>query len=213
MSKTTPSSETAKTRSAPKPLRVLVVDNKSAHLLRLQALITDVLGEVVFRLRDPRAMVDSDMLWADLVVVSGGWGRSIAKNPLTFVRMVQYCVDHQKPTIGICLGAEAIAAYFGATLTEMPVRRVGNVRIFFEDGVHVAMGLQSSELVYEFHKWTVSGVQAPLVTLATSKDGPELYRHATLPLWAMQFHPEVQRGDSQGHAIFSYVIDQLGLGR
>lgn len=192
-------------------MNVLLIDNKSAHLVRLQELIQDTLGEVEFRLRDPRNMSDEEVEWADLIVFSGGWGRSIVKNPQTFTRMVELCVRHQKPTIGICLGAEAIAAYYGSSLSELPVRRVGNVRIFFKDGVDAAMGLEPSVMVYEFHKWVVNEVHHPLVCLATSKDGPELYRHAGLPLWAMQFHPEVLHRNSRGHEIFKYIVSELGL--
>ena len=192
-------------------MHVLVIDNKSAHLQRLQELIQETLGNVEFRLHDPRNMSDHDMEWADLIVFSGGWGRSIVKNPQTFERMVDFCVKHEKPTIGICLGAEAIAAYFGSTLTELPVRRAGNVRIHFKDEAGVEMGLKSSTMVYEFHKWVVSEVHDPLICLADSKDGPELYRHATLPMWGMQFHPEVSRLNSRGHVIFKYIVAQLGL--
>jgi anthranilate/para-aminobenzoate synthase component II len=82
-----PNSVIAKTGSVPKTaqnVHVLLVDNKSAHLMRLQELIRSTLGEVTFQLHDPRDMGDADMEWADLVVFSGGWGRSIVKNPNTF---------------------------------------------------------------------------------------------------------------------------------
>ncbi|HSX15978.1 MAG TPA: gamma-glutamyl-gamma-aminobutyrate hydrolase family protein [Candidatus Saccharimonadales bacterium] len=192
-------------------MNVLLVDNKSAHLVRLKQLIESTFGVVTFRLHDPRDMAPTDVEWADLVVFSGGWGRSIVKNPQTFKRMVDLCVEHRKPTIGICLGAEAIAVYFGSRLSELPVRRVGNVRMHFTDDFHGAAGLEPSVMVYEFHKWTIDTVQPPLIALATSKDGPELFKHTDLPLWGMQFHPEVERLGNKGRAVFEYVASQLRL--
>jgi GMP synthase (glutamine-hydrolysing) len=181
--------------------------------MRLQSLIEDTLGEVEFRLHDPRNMRDADMLWADLVVFSGGWGRSIVRNPDTFNRMVEFCVKHQKPTIGICLGAEAIAAYFGSQLRELPIRRVGNVRIHFESDIDGMIDLSPSVMVYEFHKWVIDAVHSPIINLAKSKDGCELFKHETLPIWGLQFHPEVERLDSKGHLIFANIVAQLGLAK
>jgi GMP synthase-like glutamine amidotransferase len=192
-------------------MRVLIVDNKSAHLEKLRDLIAEKLDEAEFRLKDPRELDDTDMKWAELAVISGGWGRSIVKNPQTFERMVQYLANHKKPTIGICLGAEAIAAYYGSNLTENFVRRVGNVRIHLTEPLAKQLGLGESILAYEFHKWFIPEVSLPLQNLATSKDGVEILRHTSLPMWGMQFHPEVRRKDNAGHLVFEHALRDLGI--
>jgi anthranilate/para-aminobenzoate synthase component II len=189
-------------------MKVLLIDNKSAHLLRLKELLREKLGSVSFTLRDPREMRNSDVEAADLIVVSGGAGRSIIKNPQTFKRMVRMAMAHHKPTIGICLGAEAVAAAFDAPMRELPVRRVGNVRIHFTKDF---ADLGDSIMAYEFHKWLIESVPLPLKALATSKDGVEILRHRTLPLWGVQFHPEVRRLDNKGHLVFEYILRDLGL--
>lgn len=194
-------------------MNVLLVDNKSAHLKHLHQLIREKLGDdVAFRQHDPRDMSDEDVQWADLIVFSGGVGRSIVKNPQTFQRMVDLSIQYRKPTIGICLGAEAIAHYFGSTLLEMPVRRVGNVRSYFTPAFARELGWGTDNaMVYEFHKWLISTMQAPLEVLATSKDGVELFRHRELPIVGMQFHPEVRRLDNPGHLLFEHVLRSFGL--
>jgi anthranilate/para-aminobenzoate synthase component II len=192
-------------------MNVLLVDNKSAHLENLRDLVEHVFVDVQFRVHDPRNMHTDDVEWADLVVISGGTGRSIIKNPLTFKRMVSMCVEYAKPTIGICLGGEAIATYFGSTMHEIPVRRVGNVRLQVDEEFSAAAGLPEITMVYEFHKWVLDSVKTPLVCLATTKDGPELFRHESLPIWGMQFHPEVRRLNSKGFEIFRQVVTELGL--
>jgi anthranilate/para-aminobenzoate synthase component II len=98
-------------------------------------------------------------------------------------------------------------------LREISVRRVGNVRIYFENACNENMGLEPSVMVYEFHKWVIDGVCVPLVNMATSKDGCEFFRHETLPMWGLQFHPEVERLDNKGHVIFEYVVTQMGFAR
>ena len=192
-------------------MHVLVVDNKSAHLEKLRDLILNKLGDVDFTLRDPREMHLDDVLGVDLVVFSGGWGRSIEKNPGTFKRMVQLVIDAKKPAIGICLGAEAIAVHYGSELVELPVRRVGNIPLKIEDESLKKALVTDSVMVYEFHKWYIPTVLSPLVPLATSKDGVECFKHPSLPLWGLQFHPEVSRLNNKGHEIFEYALTDLGF--
>jgi GMP synthase-like glutamine amidotransferase len=192
-------------------MRVLIVDNKSAHLTKLQELVHQKLGNVEFVLRDPREMFLDDVLTVDLVVFSGGWGRSIEKNPGTFKRMVNVVVEAKKPAIGICLGAEAIAVHYGTKLIEMPVRRVGNIPLKVADGPLKDTLSKQHVMAYEFHKWLISEVHQPLITLATSKDGVECFKHASLPIWGLQFHPEVPRLGNIGHEIFEYALRDIGI--
>lgn len=191
-------------------MHVLVVDNKSAHLEKLRDLIKSRLGDVDFTLRDPREMHFDDVLGVDLVVFSGGWGRSIEKNPGTFKRMVQLVIDANKPAIGICLGAEAIAVHFGSELVELPVRRVGNIPLTLSRQLEDTLGTEKV-MAYEFHKWCIPSIRRPLISLATSKDGIECFKHETLPLWGMQFHPEVLRLNNSGHKIFDQALIDLGF--
>jgi anthranilate/para-aminobenzoate synthase component II len=192
-------------------MNVLIVDNKSAHLERLKELLVEKLGNVTFSFCDARDITDDIVKHAELVVISGGWGRSIIKNPGTFNKLIDTLAKHAKPTIGICLGAEAIAAAYGATLVELPVRRVGNIRISISDA-ELANTLGKSDLaVYEFHKWYINQTTSPIIALATSKDGVEIIRHRELPMWGLQFHPEVRRLDNNGHKIFEYVLNELGV--
>lgn len=192
-------------------MKVLIVDNRSAHLERLKALLTEKLGRTSFKFCDAREINDQLVSWADLVIISGGWGRSIVKNPGTFKRLVGLLDNHSKPTIGICLGSEAIATAYGGELVELPIRRVGNIKISISDKkLADALGADSG-MVYEFHKWYIGEVKGPIKVLATSKDGIEIIKHKALPIWGMQFHPEVRRLGNKGHAIFDYILKELDL--
>lgn len=192
-------------------MNVLLIDNKSAHLVKLRQLIKQSFGVCIIRQRDPRELQADDLEWCNIVIISGGQGRSVTKNPRTFARMVRAIERCEKPTIGICLGAEAIAVYFGGTLQELPVRRVGNVYI----------RPQSSELslpkkgakVYEFHRWAIAkDLPQQLISVVESKDGVEVFRHANNLIWGLQFHPEVRQSDNQGAQIFTHILGLLGFG-
>lgn len=191
-------------------MKVLLVDNKSAHLERLKALIAEYIDGGRIKQVVPEEIDDKAMQWADVVIVSGGQGRSVLRNRHVFDVMVERIEKFNKPTIGICLGAEAIAVYFGADLKQLPVRRVGNVRI-----LPVSNRLAIPEegmLVYEFHRWMIErDLPDDLEEIAYSKDGVEVFRHKKYPIWGMQFHPEVKIRDNQGYTVFEKLLNELGL--
>ncbi len=117
-------------------------------------------------------------------------------------------VRNNKPTIGICLGAEAIAVYFGAQLEQMSVRRVGNIPVTLtKDGWKQIK--TKRPMIYEFHKWKIVNLSPPLLTLGVSKDGPEIFRHKKLPIFGLQFHPEVRRNDNEGHLFFELTLKDI----
>lgn len=208
MSKITRKAVTGKTASAPK--NILIVDNQSVHLESLRLIIDEkVIGDINFRLEATRDVTSDHIDWADLVVLSGGTGRSIEKNPKTFKRLVAALVASQKPVVGICLGAEAIAVYYGAKLKDIGVRRAGNIAIYLYPEFASAMDLKERSIVYEFHRWSIPELGEPLVALAESKDGVEIFRHTMLPIWGLQFHPEVRRRNNGGHTILESILQML----
>lgn len=193
-------------------MNVLLVDNQSAHLVKLKALLRAYLDVTMIRQVGVREVTDDDVIQADLVVISGGQGRSIAKNPFTFKRLVKRVEKHDKPTIGICLGAEAIAFYFGAEMEQLPVRRVGNVRVL--PGTNSLSLPRKGFLAYAFHRWTIKrGSTSELIEVAHSKDGVEIFKHKRYRIWGIQFHPEVITSSNTGQYAFGMVLERLGLYR
>ena len=191
-------------------MNVLLVDNKSAHLERLTALIGEYIDGGKIKQIVPEEINDKSMEWADLVVVSGGQGRSVLRNRRVFDEMVKQIEKHRKPTIGICLGAEAIAVFFGAEMHQLPVRRVGNVRIF-PTGNKLGLAKEGF-LAYEFHRWVIRrNLPKVLEEIAFSKDGVEIFKHQKYPIWGLQFHPEVRIRDNPGHTVFGMLLVKLGL--
>lgn len=208
MSKIMQKVATAKIALAPK--KVLIVDNLSAHLEALKDIIYEKLeGNVEFKLEGTREVTIGHIKWADIVVISGGTGRSIEKNPQTFRTLVEKIITNHKPVVGICLGAQAIAVYYGAELRDIGVRRVGNIAIHLNPVLARLLENKEKFMVYEFHRWSIPEVSDPLVGLAKSKDGVEVFRHKNLPVWGLQFHPEVRRLDNGGHIIFESIIHRL----
>ncbi len=98
-----------------------------------------------------------------------------------------------KKILGVCLGQQAIGEVFGASLTNLDTVFHGvatPVEVAEEDLLF--NGLPKSFEVGRYHSWVV---QTPLPDklIATSFDDQQQlmsFRHKTLPIRAVQFHPE-----------------------
>lgn len=99
-----------------------------------------------------------------------------------------------KPILGVCLGHQAIAEYFGARLFQLqsvvhglvhPVRLVGSSSLFRAVPSPFEAGL--------YHSWAVDAASVPpcLEVTAVSTGGVIMaLRHKQLNVQGIQFHPE-----------------------
>jgi anthranilate synthase/aminodeoxychorismate synthase-like glutamine amidotransferase len=97
------------------------------------------------------------------------------------------------PMLGVCLGHQALGAYFGATVgpAQRPMHgKVSTVQVLVP-GDPLLTGLPDRFRVTRYHSLTVSRLPATLQPLAQTDEGELMaVRHATWPLWGVQFHPE-----------------------
>jgi len=98
-----------------------------------------------------------------------------------------------KPILGICLGCQALGEYFGAKLFNMksvkhglqtPISIVDNSCLFNSVSPEIEVG--------RYHSWALDLKDAEsLVATAFDTDNVLMsFRHSTLPIYGIQFHPE-----------------------
>jgi anthranilate synthase len=126
----------------------------------------------------------------DLVVLSPGPGR-----PADFVmaETLELLIRQSLPVFGVCLGLQGIVEYFGGTLgtLDQPMHgKPSRVRVL---GGRLLAGLPETFTVGRYHSLHARVTTLPgcLEMTAEAEDGVAMaIEHATLPIAAVQFHPE-----------------------
>ncbi len=112
------------------------------------------------------------------------------------------------PILGVCLGHQAIAQAFGATIDRAPVVMHGKVSEIHHDGTGVFAGLPSPFPATRYHSLVARADTIPEVLLVNARSGDGLVmglRHRSWPVHGVQFHPEsIETG--QGHAILDNFL-------
>jgi len=132
------------------------------------------------------------------IVLTGGVGRlDPGDESFTHLRhLILEAVREQIPLLGICFGHQAIAAALGEPGFVSIYRRptTGWVRIHRLAGVSSRLlnDLPRTFYAFEHHHNDVNHLPADFVLTATSRRNPiEAFEHATLPIFGVQFHPEI----------------------
>jgi anthranilate synthase/aminodeoxychorismate synthase-like glutamine amidotransferase len=170
-------------------VRILVLDNYDSFTFNL----VQYLGELG---ADPVA-IRSDTLTAaaaleeyrpERLVISPGPGR-----PENAGRSVEYVreLGADIPTLGVCLGHQAIVVAFGGAVSPAPAPKHGKTSTITHDGKGVFRGLENPFVATRYHSLAATTVTDDLEVTATSEDGVvQGVRHRSLPITGVQFHPE-----------------------
>jgi anthranilate synthase/aminodeoxychorismate synthase-like glutamine amidotransferase len=106
------------------------------------------------------------------------------------VGVVRRAAERRLPTLGICLGHQAIGLAFGARLVRTPPRHGKRSQATFA-GSRLLGPPGGPHTVMRYHSLALAAVAAPLRVVATSEDGVVMaIEHETLPLAGLQFHPD-----------------------
>ena len=170
-------------------MRVLMVDNYDSFAYNLVQYLGELGAEVeVFRndQADPDRLIERAY---DRAVVSPGpctpddAGISLA--------VTRRFPEAGVPTLGVCLGHQAMAQAFGATvMRHEPVH--GKTTEIEHDGRTIFAGLPRPLTVGRYHSLVVDADSLPDVLEPTASGGGVLMgvRHRRLPAEGVQFHPE-----------------------
>jgi anthranilate synthase component 2 len=106
------------------------------------------------------------------------------------LQVINYYV-YKVPVLGICLGHQALGMYFGATLTKAIRPMHGKISEVYLQQDYMFEGLPETVEVVRYHSLVLDTVPSTLeITGLTAKKEVMAFRHLTLPVRGIQFHPE-----------------------
>lgn len=99
--------------------------------------------------------------------------------------VLEYCVGHRVPVLGVCRGAQMIAQYFSCEIAPLQ----GHI------GEHSIDVQGRSYRVNSFHNYCVRSISSELKPIALASDASiEAFRHRELPIFGVMWHIERSGG-------------------
>jgi len=169
---------------------VILVDNYDSFTYNLAHLLVTAGCQV--------EVVRNDEVPAAQVTAAGAAAVVISPGPCAppeagiSVDVVRGCARLNVPLLGICLGHQAIAAAFGASVIRAPRPVHGQVCAVRHDGRGVLAGLPQGFEATRYHSLIVDEHSLPPELMITARFGalPMGLRHAARQVEGVQFHPE-----------------------
>ena len=186
-------------------MRVLILDNYDSFTYNLAQYIGELGAEPVVYRNDELSPSEAESLEPDRVVISPGPGRpEDAGYSIEYITTLGPTV----PTLGVCLGLQAAVAAFGGSVGLAPEPRHGKTSPITHDGKGVFRGLSNPFEATRYHSLAATDIPDVFEQSAHSDDGVlQGIRHRTLPIEAVQFHPESIM-TVEGKALLANFLDQ-----
>jgi anthranilate synthase component 2 len=167
---------------------ILLVDNYDSFTYNLAHLFGELGAEVVVRRNDAINAGTAARLAPSHLVISPGPGRPAdAGFTPEIVRRLAPAV----PTLGVCLGHQAIVEGFGGEIGAARTLVHGKACTVRHDGRGLFAGLPEELTAGRYHSLAATEVPSHLEVSATAEDGEIMaVRHRELPIEGVQFHPE-----------------------
>ncbi len=187
---------------------ILVIDNYDSFTWNLVHYLQELGAEV--------EVVRNDAMSAGQALSSGAEAFLISPGPCTpneagiSLDLVAACADAARPLLGVCLGHQAIGQHFGGTVERGGLMH-GKTSPVLHDGSGLFVDLPSPFTATRYHSLIVNDIPGDLLVNARAEDGTVMgFRHATLPIHGVQFHPE-SIATEHGHAMLANFMRAAGM--
>ena len=192
---------------------ILVVDNHDSFVHTLVGYLHELGAET--------EMIEADAIDTDAAasVIAAYRGVLISPGPGTpaqagaSVAVVRAAAASGVPLLGVCLGHQAIAEAYGATVAHAPELMHGMTSEVEHDGSALYAGLPSPFLATRYHSLAIvpETVPADLVVTSRTEGGVIMgIAHRTAPIAGVQFHPEAVLTEG-GHRLLGNWLESLGF--
>ena len=169
--------------------KILVVDNYDSFVFNLVQYLQQLGAECTVVRND--AIKVREAAKYDGVLISPGPG--IPEAAGISVELVKFCADKKIPLLGVCLGHQAIAVAYGATVSRAPELLHGKTSVVTHKNKSVLKNIPSPFTATRYHSLAIERETLPSeleITGQTDSGVIMAVQHKSLPICGVQFHPE-----------------------
>ena len=186
---------------------ILLIDNYDSFTWNLYQYFCELGAEVVVRRNDEIALAYIDALAPQKIVISPG-PCTPSESGISLEVIRHYA--GKLPILGVCLGHQAIAQVFGATIVRAAKVMHGKTSPITHTGTGVFLGLNNPLTVTRYHSLIIDPPTLPACFEVTAwSETQEIMgiRHREYDLEGVQFHPESILSE-QGHALLANFLNR-----
>lgn len=194
-------------------MKVLVIDNYDSFVYTLNGYLHELGAEsdVVRNDAFPADEAATRIAEYDAVLVSPGPGTPADAG--VSIAVIRAAAAAGKPLLGVCLGHQAIAEAFGATVAHAEELMHGKTSLVSHDGGDFYRDVPQPFTATRYHSLAVVRDTVPAELSITSQtDGGVIMglEHTTAPLVGVQFHPESVLTEA-GYQMLGNWLESAGL--
>jgi anthranilate synthase/aminodeoxychorismate synthase-like glutamine amidotransferase len=168
---------------------ILLIDNYDSFTYNLAHLFGELGAEVVVHRNDEVTADEAEAMAPEGLVVSPGPGRPDGAGAT--LEIIERLAGKGTPTLGVCLGHQAIVQVFGGEIGFAKHLLHGKSSGVTHDGIGLFRGLPVPFEAGRYHSLAATMVPDCLEVSATCNEGEVMaVRHLELPVNGVQFHPE-----------------------
>ena len=186
---------------------ILLIDNYDSFTWNLYQYFCELGAEVLVRRNDELTLEEIAALMPEKIVISPG-PCTPNESGISLAVIARYA--GQVPLLGVCLGHQAIAQVFGATIVRAAKVMHGKTSPIYHNGQGVFQGLNNPLTVTRYHSLLIDPATLPecFEVTARSESGEIMaIRHREWDLEWVQFHPESILSE-QGHQLLANFLNR-----
>ena len=186
---------------------ILLIDNYDSFTWNLYQYFCELGAQVEVRRNDELTLADIEMLAPQKIVISPG-PCTPDESGISLEVIAHYA--GKLSILGVCLGHQAIAQAFGATIVRAAKAMHGKTSPITHTGIGVFSGLNNPLTVTRYHSLVIDPSTLPdcfEVTAWSESDEIMAIRHKEWDLEGVQFHPESILSE-QGHQLLQNFLSR-----
>ena len=170
---------------------ILLIDNYDSFSYNLYQLIGEINPDIKVIRNDEMTIEEIRELAPDRIILSPGPGRP---EDAGIIVEAAKTLGKEIPTLGVCLGHQAICMAFGATVTYAKQLMHGKQsEVKFDTNCQLFKGCPEKAKVARYHSLAADNDTIPecLEVTGITDDGEVMaVKHKDYPIYGVQFHPE-----------------------